>query len=232
MLIDNVKYTLGSSNWPDFVSAIQCFLLGTNLAGRTCSRKCWSHYSPQSFEEKICWILNSCSSTPACKVITITKLLTAKMDENITVPTIPYYFRDISSGVSEPREITLILIKRTLWIFFLSYIHFEKKTFGWLTFQCLSHQVGWICCSLGRCFVFCNVSPLYCAHFRNSRASFSISSSRLRQQNEKSCISTALTSWLYSWPQFQKGELFSVHARKNSEKLSVSIIVGQFGTKS
>ena len=130
MLIDNVKYTLGSSNWPDFVSAIQCFLLGTNLAGRTSSRKCWSHCSPQSFEEKIWLILNSCSSTPAFKVITITKLLTAKMDENITVPTIPYYFRDISSGVSEPREITLILIKRTVGIFFLSDIHFEKKRFA------------------------------------------------------------------------------------------------------
>ena len=135
----------------------------------------------------------------------------------------------ISSGVSEPREITLILIIRTLWIFFSSDIHVEKKTFGWLTFQCLSHQVGWICCSLGRCFVFlfCNVSLLYCAHFRKSIASFSISSSGLRQQNEKSYISTALTPWVYSWPHLQKGEQFM-----QEKVLSVSIIVWQFGNKS
>ena len=84
---------LKTLNRPYCVSAIQCFLLGTNLGGRTSLRKCWSHCSPQSFQEKIWLILNSCSSTPAFKVTTITKLPTAKMDENIPVPTIPWNFR-------------------------------------------------------------------------------------------------------------------------------------------
>ena len=52
LIMSNIRWVLNflrTLNRPDCVSAMHSFLLGTNLAGRTSSRKCWSHCSPQSF---------------------------------------------------------------------------------------------------------------------------------------------------------------------------------------